>query len=69
MTLSASVLADMSTGSVIAQCATLLSAVCASSADPLTYAELVADLQGPQTMLQLLRFCWGLRRNRRTRRP
>ena len=60
--------ADMSIEHVLTRCAAVLAAV-ASAPVAVTYDEFVADLQGPQTQLYVLRFTWALRRNRRSRRP
>ena len=32
-----------------------------------TFAELCADIRGPRRLVNLLRFCWALRRNSRSR--
>jgi hypothetical protein len=39
-----------------------------SSRVPLEYADFVADVQAHEAVLDVLRFCWSLRRNRRSRR-
>ena len=59
----------MSAEHVITECAAVLSVAAAASAGALSFEDVCADLRGPQRLLQLLRFCWALRRNRRTRRP
>ena len=61
--------AAMSTDDVVPASAAALAAVACSHPGELTFLELCQDLRGPQSLLQVLRFCWALRRNRRTRRP
>ena len=54
--------------STVTQCAEVLASVALLPGE-YAFGDLCADLRGPRNLLHLLRFCWALRRNRRTRRP
>ena len=60
--------AVMTVEHVLMECASVL-AECCTLPEALSFADFAEDLAGPQTLLHLLRFCWALRRHRRTRRP